>query len=73
MIDLTINKKQRENAIKQARERNIIIPHLAQMKNPELTPPKIKNSLKYRVMGYCASKSLPYHVEKRAGAVWRWV
>ncbi len=46
MIDLTINKKQRENAIKQARERNIIIPTFAQMKNPELTPPKIKEQLK---------------------------
>ena len=46
MIDLTINKKQRENAIKQTRQRNIVIPTFAQMKNPKLTPTKIMDQLK---------------------------
>ena len=35
-----------ENTIKRARERNIIIPTFAQMKNPDLIPDKIKEELK---------------------------
>ncbi len=45
MIDLTVNNKQMENAIKRARERNIIIPTFAQMKNPDTIPAKIKQTL----------------------------
>ncbi|OLS18439.1 MAG: Cysteine synthase [Candidatus Heimdallarchaeota archaeon LC_3] len=46
LIDLTINDKQLENAVKRAREQNIIIPTFAQQKNPDLIPKKIKDELK---------------------------
>jgi len=46
MIDLTINEKQLERTIKRAREKNIIIPTFAEMKNPKLIPDKIKDKLK---------------------------
>lgn len=45
MIDLTVNTKQLENSIKRARERNIIIPTFAQMKDPTTIPAKIKQEL----------------------------
>ena len=44
-IDLTIEHERRERAIQRARERNIIIPTFAQMKNPDLIPAKIKEEL----------------------------
>ncbi len=46
LIDLTINEKQLEETVKLARERNIIIPTFAQMKNPDLIPEGIKERLK---------------------------
>src|SRR6056297_2341722 len=46
MIDLTMNEKQLERTIERAKERNIIIPTFAEMKNPELVPEKIKKNLK---------------------------
>lgn len=47
MIDLTIHSETAlENAVKQARERNIIIPTFKQQRNPELIPEVIKNKLK---------------------------
>lgn len=46
LIDLTMNEKQLENAVKRARDQNIIIPTFAQQKNPELIPNKIKDELK---------------------------
>ena len=42
MIDLTINEAGLEKNIQKAKENNIIIPTLEQMKNPELVPEKIK-------------------------------
>lgn len=45
-IDLSIYPDRLENTIKRARERNIIIPTFAQMKDPGLIPDKIKNELK---------------------------
>ncbi|MFN2104024.1 MAG: pyridoxal-phosphate dependent enzyme [Candidatus Promineifilaceae bacterium] len=46
MIDLTIhNEEALESAIRQARERNIIIPTFKQQRNPELIPDVIKNKL----------------------------
>jgi cysteine synthase len=45
IIDLTIHKERRERVIERARERNIIVPTFAQMKNPELIPDKIKSEL----------------------------
>ncbi len=45
-IDLTINEAKLENAVRRARERNIIIPTYAEMKNPNLIPEDIKKQLK---------------------------
>ena len=45
-IDLTIYPDRLENSIKRARERNIIIPTFAQMKDPTLIPEKVKQDLK---------------------------
>ncbi len=44
-IDLTIHPERLERAVKRARQRNIIIPTFAQMKNPALIPDEIKESL----------------------------
>ncbi|MFO8036089.1 MAG: pyridoxal-phosphate dependent enzyme [Anaerolineales bacterium] len=46
MIDLTVNEEQLERTVKRARERDIIIPTFAQMRNPELIPDKVKEELK---------------------------
>lgn len=46
MIELTINEEQRERTVQRARERDIIIPTFAQMRNPELIPDKVKEELK---------------------------
>lgn len=46
-IDLTIHKERRMRAIKRAKERNIIIPTYAQMKDPSKIPGKIKDELKH--------------------------
>ena len=45
-IDLSVNQEGRKHAIERARERNIIIPTFAQMRNPDLIPQKIKDELK---------------------------
>ena len=45
MIDLSIHKEQLERSIERARERDIIIPTYAQMKDPSLTPDPIKARL----------------------------
>lgn len=45
-IDLTIDKSRRKNAIKRAKERNIVIPTYAQMKDPSKIPSKVKDQLK---------------------------
>jgi cysteine synthase len=45
-IDLTMNEKKLKNAIRRAKEQNIIIPTYAQMKNPDLIPDEIKQQLK---------------------------
>lgn len=44
-IDLTIYPERRKRAIQRARERNIIIPTYAQMKDPSKIPDKIKQEL----------------------------
>jgi cysteine synthase len=46
MIDLTVIHDRRQRAIQRVRERNIIIPTFAQMKDPTLIPDKIKDELK---------------------------
>jgi cysteine synthase len=46
MIDLTIDEKKLERAIRRAQEREIIIPTFRQQKDPDLIPEKIKKALK---------------------------
>ncbi|HEX8990352.1 MAG TPA: pyridoxal-phosphate dependent enzyme [Anaerolineales bacterium] len=45
-IDLTVDKARRKNAIKRAKERGILIPTYAQMKDPSKVPANIKAELK---------------------------
>jgi len=45
-IDLTIHKDRRGRAVERARERNIIIPTYAQMKDPGKVPARVKEELK---------------------------
>ncbi|HTP01390.1 MAG TPA: pyridoxal-phosphate dependent enzyme [Anaerolineales bacterium] len=45
-IDLMVDKTRRKNAIKRAKERNILIPTYAQMKDPSRIPAGIKEDLK---------------------------
>lgn len=44
-IDLTVHKARQENAVKRLRERDIILPTFAQMKDPGLIPDKYKKEL----------------------------
>ena len=44
-IDLSVNEEARERTVQRARERNIILPTIAQQRNPELIPNKIKEEL----------------------------
>ena len=46
IIDLTVDKARRKNAIRRAKERNIIIPTYAQMKDPSKVPAGVKAQLK---------------------------
>jgi len=46
MIDLTVDKTQLQDTVKRAKEKNIIIPTFAQMKDPSLIPDKTKEKLK---------------------------
>jgi len=44
-IDLSVIKDRRKRAIQRAREKNIIIPTYAQMKDPSKVPAKVKQEL----------------------------
>lgn len=46
LIDLTINEEQLKKTVESAKERNVIIPTLAQMKDPSKIPAEIKEKLK---------------------------
>jgi cysteine synthase A len=46
MIDLTLNEQVLEKAVRLCRERKVLIPTLAQQKDPSLIPQKIKDRLK---------------------------
>ena len=53
LIDLAINEEQLKKTVESAKERNVIIPTLAQMKDPSKIPAEIKEKLKeYWFMGY---------------------
>ena len=45
MIDLTIHEEQLKRSVQRARERNIIVPTFAQMKDPSLIPDGVKAQL----------------------------
>ncbi len=45
MIDLSVNDTQLERAVQRARERNIIVPTFAEMKDPSLIPDQVKAQL----------------------------
>ncbi|MCJ7818095.1 MAG: pyridoxal-5-phosphate-dependent protein subunit beta, partial [Candidatus Thorarchaeota archaeon] len=47
MIDLTKNEDQLKRTVERCRERNIVIPTFEQMKDPSLTPNKIKDELRH--------------------------
>ncbi len=47
MIDLTVDRERLKRAVQRARERNVIIPTFAQMKNPALIPGTVKARLKH--------------------------
>ena len=46
LIDLTINEEQLSKTVERAREKNIVIPTLDQMKDPKLIPEDVKDELK---------------------------
>lgn len=46
MIDFSINRENLARNIRKARENNIILPTISQLKNPDLIPGKIKDELK---------------------------
>ena len=46
MIDLTVNKNQLERTVQRCRERKIVIPTFAQLKNPDSVPDTVKQQLK---------------------------
>ena len=46
VIDLTIDEKRRERAVRRVRERNIVIPTFAQMKDPSRIPDEMKTALR---------------------------
>lgn len=46
LIDHVVNPAARQKAIERFREKGIVLPTFAQMRNPELVPEKIKESLK---------------------------
>lgn len=46
LIDFTINEKGLEKSVQNAKDRNIVIPTLAQMKDPDKIPAKVKEKLK---------------------------
>ena len=45
MIDLTVNEQRLEHSVARARERGIVIPTLAQMRDPSLVPEPIRRRL----------------------------
>jgi cysteine synthase A len=46
LIDLTVNEEKLQRTVKRCRERKIVIPTFAQMKNPDMAPERIREQLK---------------------------
>ena len=46
LIDLTVNEEGLQKAVQNAKERNIVVPTLTQMKDPDKVPEKVKERLK---------------------------
>jgi len=46
MIDLTMHEDKLQRAVERAKERNILIPTFAQMRDPSLVPDKVKKALR---------------------------
>ena len=46
LTDKIVNPAARQKAIQRFREKGIVLPTFAQMRNPELVPEKIKDQLK---------------------------
>jgi cysteine synthase A len=70
MIDLSMDLKQLDRTVQRARERNIIVPTFAQMKNPELIPDSIKEELKKIGLWDITSRNLfRMNRSHRAGAL----
>lgn len=55
-IDLTIHKDRRANAIKRAKEKNIIIPTYAQMKDPSKICKSKRGIEEHRPLGYSSTQ-----------------
>ncbi|MDR2825408.1 MAG: pyridoxal-5-phosphate-dependent protein subunit beta, partial [Deltaproteobacteria bacterium] len=45
MLDLSLNEAGLKNAVQRAKEKNIIIPTFAQMRNPETIPAPVRKKL----------------------------
>ncbi len=72
-IDLKIHKDRLERVVQRARERKIVIPTFAQMKNPELVPASIKEQLATTGLWDVAPQNLfriTWHNEPKAK--WWW-
>ena len=68
-IDLSVNKGRRKRAVQRARERNIVIPTYAQMKDPSKVPAKVKKELAKIGLWDVAPRNLfriTWHNEPRA-------
>jgi len=58
LIDLTINEEQLKRTVKRCKERDVIIPTFAQLKNPSNTPNEVKEKLKHTGLWDIAPQNL---------------
>ena len=63
-IDLTVDPDRLERTLQRARERNILIPTFAQMKNPALIPAEIRKNWTDRAVGCRPAQPVPHHLEE---------
>ena len=70
MIDLNVYEDSLARTVERARERNIVVPTFAMMKDPSLIADRIKQQLKG--IGYCGTMTLelrPWEIKKCLGHV----